>query len=383
VDPERSIVVRIADQAAEGNGADPPPADGLVPIDPRAGRLAGARPGRCEVTTRVELKPVDRIEILSVVDNVFDLLLTSTDVAKRVGPTSLDGGQVPTLEAPLLTSGRAADTPVAEHGLSFLVSVTSGDTRRTVLFDTGATVGGLVHNLRVLSVDPGDIEAVVLSHGHFDHTTGLGELAEWLRPPPSLIAHPDVWLNRRIAVPGRDAFELPTLSEEKVRAAGFDVTSTREPLPLLDGGLVTTGEIARTTEFERGLPVHQALRDGEWQPDPLLQDDQALVAEVRGKGLVVITGCAHAGVVNTVRHAQELTGVDRIHAVMGGFHLAGPVFEPIIEPTVEALREFAPDVVVPAHCTGWRATHALAAAFGDAFVPGSVGTVFVFEGGDG
>jgi 7,8-dihydropterin-6-yl-methyl-4-(beta-D-ribofuranosyl)aminobenzene 5'-phosphate synthase len=335
------------------------------------------------VATQAQLNPVDRIEILSVVDNVFDLLLMSTDVAKRMGPMSLEGEQVPALEAPLMTSGRAADTPVAEHGLSFLVSTTSGDTRRTLLFDTGATVGGLVHNLLVLGVKPDDIEAVVLSHGHFDHTIGLGKLAEWLQRPLPLVAHPDVWLSRRIAVPGRDPYELPTLSEEKVRAAGFDVTSTSEPSSLLGGHLLTTGEIERSTEFERGLPVHQALRDGEWQPDPLLHDDQALVAEVRGKGLVVITGCAHAGVINTVRHAQQLTGVDRIHAVMGGFHLAGPVFEPIIGPTVEALRELAPDVVAPAHCTGWRAIHALAAAFGDAFVPGSVGTSFVFESGDG
>lgn len=331
------------------------------------------------MTPRLQLSPVDRIEILSVVDNVFDLLLMSTDVAKRMGPASLEGEHVPGLEAPLLTSGRAADTLVAEHGLSFLVSTTSGETRGTLLFDTGATVDGLVHNLRVLGVDGGDIETVVLSHGHFDHTIGLGKLAEWLQPPPPLVAHPDVWLRRRIAVPGREPYELPTLSEEKVRAAGFEVNATREPSPLLDGALLATGEIARTTAFERGFPIHQALRDGEWQPDPLLLDDQALVAEVRGKGLVVITGCAHAGVVNTVRHAQQLTGVDRIHAVIGGFHLGGPLFEPIIEPTVEALRELAPDVVAPSHCTGWRAIHALAAAFGDAFVPGSVGTAFVFE----
>ena len=250
------------------------------------------------MATRSQLHPVDRVEVLSVVDNVFDLLLMSTNVAKRMGPTSLEGKQVPALEAPLLASGHAADTPAAEHGLSFLVSTVSGDTRRTLLFDTGATVGGLVHNLRVLGVNPGDIEAVVLSHGHFDHTMGLGELAEWLQRPPPLVAHPDAWLSRRIAVPGRDAYELPTLSEEKVRAAGFDVSSTREPSSLLDAALLVTGEIPRSTDFERGLPVHQALRDGEWQPDPLLHDDQALVAEVRGKGLVVITGCAHPGIVN-------------------------------------------------------------------------------------
>jgi 7,8-dihydropterin-6-yl-methyl-4-(beta-D-ribofuranosyl)aminobenzene 5'-phosphate synthase len=127
--------------------------------------------------------------------------------------------------------------------------------------------------------------------------------------------------------------------------------------------------------------VHQAFRDGEWQPDPLIADDQALVAHVRDKGLVVITGCSHAGVINTVRYARKLTGVDRVYAVIGGFHLGTPLFEPIIEPTVKALEEFQPQVIVPTHCTGWRAAHALEAAFPEAFVPGSVGTRYVLQSG--
>jgi len=102
----------------------------------------------------------------------------------------------------------------------------------------------------------------------------------------------------------------------------------------------------------------------------------------RGRRLVVVTGCGHAGVVNTLRYARRLTGIDQVHAVIGGFHLATPAFEPIIWPTVEALSELGPQVVAPAHCTGWRATHALAAAFPDAFIPGSVGTKYVFESGD-
>ena len=144
-----------------------------------------------------------------------------------------------------------------------------------------------------------------------------------------------------------------------------------------------TGEIERTTEFERGLPVHEAFRDGEWQPDPLLYDDQALVAHVRGKGLVVIMGCGHAGVINTLRYARKLTGIDRILAVVGGFHLSTPAFEPIIGPTVEALAEFRPQILVPTHCTGWRATHALASAFPDVFMQNSVGTRYLFQSEDG
>jgi 7,8-dihydropterin-6-yl-methyl-4-(beta-D-ribofuranosyl)aminobenzene 5'-phosphate synthase len=333
------------------------------------------------MAAEIPLNPADRIEILSVVDNVLDLLLMSSEVAKRMGPTGSEGRAMPTVEAPLLESGDAADTPVAEHGLAFLVSVTSGERRRTILFDTGSSVGALVHNMRALGADPAEIETIVLSHGHFDHTIGLNGLAQQPGPLPPLICHPDVWLRRRVAIPGREPFELPVTSKEKVRAAGFEVIEGRQPSSLLDGALLVTGEIERTTEFEHGLPVQQAFRDGEWQPDPLLDDDQALVAQLGDKGLVVITGCGHAGLINTVRYARKITGVDRVHAVIGGFHLGTPVFEPIIPSTVEALAEFDPQVVVPTHCTGWRATHALAAAFPDAFIQNSVGTRYVFESG--
>jgi 7,8-dihydropterin-6-yl-methyl-4-(beta-D-ribofuranosyl)aminobenzene 5'-phosphate synthase len=333
------------------------------------------------MATKISLDPVDRVEILTVVDNVFDLLLSSTDKAQRMGPAGLEGQSMPLVEAPLFDPSHAVDAPVAEHGLSFLVSVTSGEERRTLLFDTGSTVGGVVHNLRVLGVDPAEIETIVLSHGHFDHTAGLNGLATQFRPLPSLVVHPDVWLERRVAIPGREPYELPTTSEEKVRAAGFEVIEGREPRSLLGGGLLVTGEIERTVEFERGLAVQQAFRDGEWQPDPLMNDDQALVAHVRDRGLAVITGCGHAGVVNTVRYARKLTGIDRVYAVIGGFHLGGPLFEAVIEPTVKALAEFQPEVVAPTHCTGWRATHALAAAFPDAFIQGSVGTRYVLASG--
>jgi 7,8-dihydropterin-6-yl-methyl-4-(beta-D-ribofuranosyl)aminobenzene 5'-phosphate synthase len=189
-----------------------------------------------------------------------------------------------------------------------------------------------------------------------------------------VMIHPEFWTKRRVAIPGRDPFELPSTSKGALEGAGFEVIEERRPSFLLGGALLVTGEVDRTTAFEQGFPIHQALRGEEWEPDPLILDDQALIAHVRGKGLVVLTGCGHAGVVNIVRYARKLTGVEEVYAVIGGFHLNGPLFEPIIGATCEALRELSPQVLVPAHCTGWRAIHALAAAFPEAFIQNSVGT---------
>jgi 7,8-dihydropterin-6-yl-methyl-4-(beta-D-ribofuranosyl)aminobenzene 5'-phosphate synthase len=138
--------------------------------------------------------------------------------------------------------------------------------------------------------------------------------------------------------------------------------------------VLITGEVDRTTPFETGFQGHEALRDAEWRPDPLILDDQALVLSLRDRGLVVLSGCGHAGIVNTVRYVRTLTGIDAVAAVIGGFHLSGPMFEPIIEPTVDALAELSPALLVPAHCTGWRALHRLATRLPDAFVMSTVGT---------
>jgi 7,8-dihydropterin-6-yl-methyl-4-(beta-D-ribofuranosyl)aminobenzene 5'-phosphate synthase len=135
--------------------------------------------------------------------------------------------------------------------------------------------------------------------------------------------------------------------------------------------------VHRTTDFETGFPLHYALQGTEWRKDPYIHDDQAVVVKVRNKGLVVLTGCGHAGAINTIRQAQALTGEQKIHAVIGGFHLSGPLFEPIIAPTVAALKELAPELIVPAHCTGWKAVHAIARELPHAFVQNSVGTKFI------
>jgi len=234
--------------------------------------------------------------------------------------------------------------------------------------------------MRRMDIAPGDVEVIVCSHGHFDHTTGLDGFARAVgRPNLPVVIHPEFWSKRRIALPGRDPWELPTTSRRALELAGFDIVEAEKPSFLFEGSVLVTGEVARTTDFETGFAPHQAWRNGAWEPDPLILDDQALVVHVRGRGLVVLTGCGHAGVVNITRYARHLTGVEAVHAVMGGFHLTGGLFEAIIPATVEALAELAPDVVVPAHCTGWKAAAAVAARLPEAFIQNTVGTRFDLE----
>ncbi len=313
----------------------------------------------------------------TLVDNVTDSLLADQGPAKRPSMAAS-----PRMPAALFAGGDTDDALRAEHGFSALVTISKGDRRIRVLFDAGRTPDGLVENMRRLDLSPRDIDIIVLSHGHWDHVTGMEGLVGRLgRASMPVLIHPEFWTRRRLAFPGRDPFELPTTSRDALRGAGFEIVERRRPSFLLDGSLLVTGEIDRTTEFERGFPGHEAHRQGAWEPDPLILDDQALVAAVRGHGLVVLTGCGHSGVVNILRHVRTLTGESRIHALLGGFHLSGPAFEPIIGPTCDALAAFSPDHLVPAHCTGWRATHALAARFPEAFIQNSVGTRFEFAAG--
>lgn len=322
----------------------------------------------------IALAPVDEIVITTLVDNSYDALMGDTGPARRIGM-----GRVPAVAAPQFEGGQNSPGLIAEHGFSALVTTRRGNRTHTVLFDTGISPDGMATNAERIGLDASSIEAVVLSHGHPDHDGGFpGLLRLRRRIGLPLTVHPLVFSRRRFALPGGPTMELPTLSRAALEAEGFEVIERRQPSLLLDGSVLITGEVDRTTEFERGMPYHEAFRDGRWEPDPLLIDEQALVVHVRGRGLVVLTGCGHAGAVNIARHALRLTGVDRLHAMLGGFHLSGPAFEPIIEPTVNAFLDLAPEVLVPAHCTGWKAQHRFAAALPDAFVPNAVGTSFTF-----
>jgi len=334
--------------------------------------VSAPRPAEGPVADPVGLLPVDEITVTTLVDNFFDALLASSEGVTRPSPAS---GAV---TAPQFESGRTVAGLRAEHGFSALVTVRRGGTESMLLFDTGVSPDGLAVNAERLGLGLRDLQGVVLSHGHFDHAGGFDGLARLRgRSGLPLTVHPAAWTRRRLAPPGGQPFEMPTLSPGALAREGFQLIERRQPSVLVDGSVLITGEVERTTRFERGMPpAHQAWDGGDWHHDAEVIDDQALVVHVRGQGLVVLSGCGHAGIVNIVRHAMRLTGVPQLHAVIGGFHLSGPAFEPIIAPTVLALTELTPAMIVPGHCTGWRAQHALAAALPDAWVPSSVGSSY-------
>jgi 7,8-dihydropterin-6-yl-methyl-4-(beta-D-ribofuranosyl)aminobenzene 5'-phosphate synthase len=325
-----------------------------------------------EPAIEIDLEPVDSVVVTTLMDNVTDVFMPDQGPARRPAV-----GAGPWCPSAVMEGGQAPDALLAEHGFSVLVTVAMAGHEHRFLFDTGTSPDGVTHNMRHLNIDPSSIEAIVCSHGHFDHTTGLDGLVRALgRVNMPVLIHPHFWRRRRIALPGREPLEIPTTSRRALTEAGFDIIEERQPSFLFGRSVLITGEVARTTGYEPGFPPQQAWLDDRWQPDPLVLDDQALIVNVSGRGLVVITGCGHAGVVNIARYAQRLCGGVPLYALLGGFHLNGPIFEPLIPRVLDELAAMNPGVLVPAHCTGWRAQHAMSARFPAAFIPNSVGSTF-------
>lgn len=311
---------------------------------------------------RIVLPEVDEVRVTLVMDNSIDVLMASTDVVRRfpLGPNPFERPQ-----------------PMAEHGFSALIRVKRGEKSGTILFDTGVSRRGILHNLDALEVDLADIQAIVLSHGHADHALGLPGLMERLGRRLPLVLHPDAYLERRLILPNGTELNLPPPRRADLQREHIVIIEEPGPSTLINGQILVSGEVARTTDFEKGFAIHWARRDGVWLPDPLILDDQCAIVNVRDKGLVVITGCGHAGIINILKHAQALTGVEKLYAVVGGFHLTGGLFEPAIPATTAALQQLGPRYLMPGHCTGWSATHQIARAMPEAFIPNSVGTTLL------
>ncbi|HUH65916.1 MAG TPA: MBL fold metallo-hydrolase [Syntrophales bacterium] len=312
------------------------------------------------------LREVEKVEILTLQDNFIEI--TATDNSAIIS------------RARFLLDGEIKNSIRAEHGFSAIVRTTGAGSVRTLLFDFGFSEDGAAANARVLGVDMSKVEVMVLSHGHSDHFGGFRKLVEMIgKDGIELVLHPSTFKQERyLKFPSGFKARFPKMTREEIEKAGVRLRETREPLPLAGGDVLYLGEIERKTEFEKGMPNAFFAESGEETWDAI-EEDTGIAMNIRGKGLVVLTGCAHSGIVNTVNYARAVTGVNQVHAVMGGFHLAGPAFEPIVGKTIKELVKINPAYIVPTHCTGRKSVMEIEKAMPAQFILNMAGTVLTFS----
>lgn len=255
---------------------------------------------------------------------------------------------------------------LAEWGLSILVETDEVN----VLLDTGKSISAS-YNADALGIDLGRIDNIVLSHGHFDHTGGLRQVLTKMRKEAEIIAHPDIWeakYHRRQDQKDR-YIGVPFLRQE-LESLGAMFNLSTKPVKITDN-IMTTGEIPMVTDFEEIDAELWVKEDAGWQPDKLL-DDMALIINTEF-GLVVVLGCAHRGIINTLYHAQQLTGVKQINTVLGGSHLSG-ASEERLWLTIAVLKELDVQRLGLCHCTGLPVASIIAQEFGDKFFFNNAGT---------
>lgn len=311
------------------------------------------------------IEAVDTVEIICLQDNCVDMALQDNSAMVR--------------RASILKNGEINNSIRAEHGFSVMVRTGSGDSWNTMLFDFGFSADGAACNAKLLGVPMHEIGSMALSHGHSDHTGGIEQLTGMIdRNGIPLFCHPRVFTPSRYLEPLAGRFmHFPRFDRNPLDDQGIKIVETAEPLPLPGNHVLFLGEIPRKTDFEKGFPIAFREADGKKEWDPI-EDDSAIAINLKGKGLIVISGCAHAGIVNTVIHAKQVTGIERVHTVMGGFHLTGPLFEPIIERTADELLRLDPDFIVPCHCTGRKAIMFMEQAMPDRFIFNMSGTKLTF-----
>lgn len=316
------------------------------------------------------------VAVTVLVDNRADLIVESTDTIKYF------------TDKPLL----------AEHGFAALIDLKAAHT--TILWDAGVTTIALPENMKRLEIDPATIDKIAISHGHDDHVAAVTQVlkAMDLTPQPKewkpgaslkelrlyaegrrvpLIAHPAAFRERwGTKKDGTKYGPFPPPPRAEWEAAGAEILLSEGPYQL-GPGCWTTGLVPRRSFEQSGRSSSLRYREGDaFLPDDL-EEDQAIVINVKDKGLVVVSGCAHSGIVNTVNYAREISGIDRVWAILGGFHLARAKDEEI-QRTIEAIKSHQPVMIVPSHCTGVKAIAQFAAQMPDAFVPGVVGATYLF-----
>jgi 7,8-dihydropterin-6-yl-methyl-4-(beta-D-ribofuranosyl)aminobenzene 5'-phosphate synthase len=305
---------------------------------------------------------VDKLTITIITDNYFDGVRPEAAIGKRYRPT-------------------AEKSIHAEHGLSYFVETVSGGQTSTFMFDYGVDAQGVMRNMELLGVNLEKVDGMGLSHGHWDHWGALEGIlkanqGKIPRGTPFYVGQ-EAFYERASVRPGsKDITNLGKLSRETVESlGGLRIVEVKEPTAVMKGGYFT-GNIERVTDYEK-VPPNLLIKRGDKLEHDQFGGEQALFFIVKGKGLVVLVGCSHPGIVNTVKHVQKITGNQKVHAVMGGFHLVGLKPE-LIQKTVTDIKTAAPDYIVPCHCTGYEAIGLFQKEMPKQLILNTAGTKYVF-----
>lgn len=308
------------------------------------------------------LKPVETCTVDVLVDNVMDILSTA--------PASVTGHVQNVFEA----GAKELSGPClccAHWGLSLVIRVQDSKTKHTLLFDSGPEGSTVERNGTRLGINFSEVEAAMFSHGHWDHVGGMTTALKLINAanggkPIPVHVNDDMFVRRGLRVGPEKLVPFKDLpSKDELEAVGGKVTSQEDEHTLLDDMFYISGEIPRVTSYEKGLPKHERYGGNGWEPDPFIMDERYAAVHIKNKGIAIFTACSHAGLINVLTDARKVFDPVSLYGVMGGFHLSGAYNESIIPDTIEDLKRFGLKVIIPGHCTGWRAVHKLVEAFGE------------------
>lgn len=313
-----------------------------------------------------KIPEVEKLVVTVITDNYYDCLRPNYKVAKRY----------------FIIPGTSIHS---EHGLAYCIETVVHGKSTFFMFDYGLDFNGVSKNMELLDIDVRRLEALGISHGHFDHWGNLISILKYNRAKirrgiPLYVG--DETFSQRFAKLPEGPFEvsglidLEQLRRDEIESLGtVKILEVKDPTPIVPGAYLT-GNIERVTDYEKGSPILLIKRGDKIESD-LFTGEQSLVFHVKGKGLVVVSSCAHAGIVNTVKHAQKMTGIEKVHAVIGGFHLSGARPE-IIQRTIADIKAIAPEYIVPMHCTGFEAVTAFQREMPGQFIINTAGTRYIF-----
>jgi 7,8-dihydropterin-6-yl-methyl-4-(beta-D-ribofuranosyl)aminobenzene 5'-phosphate synthase len=325
--------------------------------------MAGdALKGGAMAQEKIKISEVDKVTVWVLTDNYYDALRPDSKISKRYR----------------VVPGKSIH---AEHGLAYYVETVVDGKASGCMFDYGLDPVGVMNNIVVLGLDIGKANAFSLSHGHFDHWMGaveiLGKSRERIAKGTPFYVGEEAFLRRYSLPPGaKEASDIGQLKKADIEALGLKVVEVKNPTQIIPGAYFT-GNIERLTAYEKVPPSLLVKRGENPEPDDF-RGEQALFFNIKGKGLVVLSGCAHAGIVNTVKQSQKIAGIGKVHAVMGGFHLINAKPE-VIQNTVADMKAIKPDFIAPTHCTGFEAIVAFSKEMPNEFNLNTAGTQYTFS----